>query len=96
MGVLIEPFLDDASDINILVVEINHAHSGDSGGRSIEEGVSLKDEAGSIGEVNSLACGQSQQVIIIQHTVQRLHPFRINISIQDYPIVSWVFDHLPC
>lgn len=81
MGGLLEPLFDESCDVDVLVVEVDHAHPRDSGRRGIQQGVCLEDEAGAVGEVDALSGGEGEKVVVVQHAVQRFHPLRVDVSV---------------
>lgn len=37
-------------------------------------------------EAEALAVGQSQELVVIQHRVQVLHPLRVHVAVEDDPL----------
>lgn len=88
------PFIDNALNIDILIIKINHSHSGDGGWRGIYKRVSLENEAGISSKANPLPSGQCKNMIIIKYTIKRLNPLRINITIENNPVTTIAFNNI--
>ena len=71
--------------VYILVTEEDHPHAWDSSRTRILQWVRLKYEIHIICETNALSVRQSQKMVVVQHTIERLNPLRINVSVTDNP-----------
>jgi hypothetical protein len=86
VAVLLDPPADYALQVNILVVQEDHAHPRHRGWRRKLQVVSFKDEVDVGPEGNALAGRKSQQVVVVQDTVERLNPLWVDISIAYDPV----------
>jgi hypothetical protein len=66
----LKPLLYQSRDVDVLVVEVNHTHARNRGRRGIEQGISFKNEAGAVGEVDALASRQSEKVVVVKNRIQ--------------------------
>jgi hypothetical protein len=58
--------------------------------------IGLEDEIDVASKGNTLSCGQSKQVVVVEDTIKGFDPFRINISVTNDPIqhILLLFDYL--
>ena len=70
MGLRISPFVNEPMNVDILIVEEDHAHSGDSSRGSIKKGVSFKDEASSVREIDTFAGWKSEEMVVVENTIK--------------------------
>ena len=64
---LLKPLLYQSRDVDVLVVEVNHTHSRNRSRRGIKQGISFKNEAGAVGEVDALTSRQGEKVVIVKN-----------------------------
>ena len=85
---LVQPSLGDSSDVDVLLGQEDHSEPTDRGWRGVLHLMGLKNEVDVASEIDSLAVGQSEQMVVVKHGVQGFHPFWIDISIVDDPAVG--------
>src|SRR5271155_615737 len=69
-----------------VVTEPDHSATTDCGKSGIFQALHFKHNSNIGGQIESLAGWQSEQLVIVKHTVEVLNPFRINIPIEDDPV----------
>lgn len=92
------PFEYDAVDVDILVVHVDHSHSGNGSRRGKLKIIGLEDEVDIGSEGDTLTSWEGEKMVVVEHAVQGLNPLRVNIAITDDPVqdVLVLFDHLSC
>lgn len=69
----IGPF-DQFLRVHVLPADQDHAHPGDGRRRGVAEVDTFEDEVDIGAELDTLAGGQSEQFVVVQHRVQRFDP----------------------
>ncbi len=84
-GVRERPGLQDRLDGQVLVVQEDHPHARDGGGRGEGEVAGLEDEVHVVPEGDALAGREGEQVVVVQDGVERFDPFGVDVAVVDYP-----------
>ena len=79
------PARDDALDVGGVLVEVDHPHPRHRRRRGELQVVRLEDEVDVRPELDALAARHRQQPVVVQHRIQRLDPFRIDVAVADHP-----------
>mmetsp|Transcript_96594 Transcript_96594/g.174415 ORF Transcript_96594/g.174415 Transcript_96594/m.174415 type:complete len:330 (-) Transcript_96594:187-1176(-) len=90
-----DPGADERLDVDVLFRQEDHSQSADGCRGGKPQVVCLEDEVNIRAELDSLSIWHSEEAVVIQHAVQRLHPLRIDVSIAHDPVVrrGWFLDH---
>mmetsp|Transcript_3550 Transcript_3550/g.11021 ORF Transcript_3550/g.11021 Transcript_3550/m.11021 type:complete len:286 (+) Transcript_3550:6989-7846(+) len=82
-----------------LLAEPHHAAATDRGQRGVAQALHLEENAHVVGHRQALTVGQCEDLVVVQQTVQVLHPLRIDVAIEHHPVATLalaaqVVDHL--
>mmetsp|Transcript_10035 Transcript_10035/g.27350 ORF Transcript_10035/g.27350 Transcript_10035/m.27350 type:complete len:274 (-) Transcript_10035:2331-3152(-) len=85
---LIAPSLDGRSPTKLLLGQVHHATTTDSGRRSRCQILNLKQHAhGPRVELNALSIGQAQGTIVVQHCIHVFDPHRVDGAVKHHPLL---------
>lgn len=72
-------------------LNLSLTHSADCGRRSELEVVGLKDKVDVVSEVDPLAIGQREEVVVVQHGIKRLDPLGVHVPVANQPRLHLLF-----
>eukprot|EP00959_Pyramimonas_sp_CCMP1952_P467516 9491757-Pyramimonas_sp.AAC.1 len=78
---------------DVLRVDEDDAATGHGGGRAVYHVVDLQQQAHGARERDALVGGEREHLVVVHHGVHRLDPLRVDVAIQDDPLVHV---HLIC
>lgn len=85
-----EPTVHVRNPANIGAVDVEHTGTTSSSGRGVSQVGNLENETHASGQENTIVRHQGQDFVVVHDRVQGLNPFRVDITIQDTPLVHLV------